>query len=613
MTKPQTTYLPFPALVGLELAQQALVLLAIEPRLRGVVIASSAGTGKTSLARGLRDLIQSDDDAIPFVEIPASIDGESLLGGLDLEATLKQRKMVLQRGVLARADGGLAYVDGVNLLTDEAANLLLTVLDEGQVRVERESMSYSFPSRFSLIGSYDPAEGQPRQHLVDRIGLIVTLPHVSNSNQREDVLHRNLFAMGASWGDDVDFLRGLILTAREQLPNVKITDDQIQQLTATSLAYGVEGHRADHFAVLAACAAAAYDFRDVVEDDDLRLAAQLVILPRATQIPAPPEESSAQPPEQQEEAPTDELPPQSDKVDDEDESSSALPEQLAPQPEQILEALKSVLPEVLDELPFKVMRRGRTGSRGATEGKRGRHVRSIAGDPRRNRIDVVATLRSATPWQPLRRSSQSGQQTVHLEMRDIRVKQYRSKAGALFCFAVDASGSMALHRMQQAKGAVHKLLEQAYVNRDRVALIGFRGERAELLLPLSQSVELASRALDQLPTGGGTPLASALLLSADVAAQARQKGIFQTILVLLTDGRGNVPLETGANAAEELRNLAPYIHESGMKIVVVDTKRDYLSKGEARQLADLLQAEYAYLPSATSDDIATIADSHAVR
>lgn len=614
-----TGELPFPALVGLELAQQALLLLAIEPRLRGVALSAPAGTGKSSLARGIRALL-GDDDNVPFVEIPASVDTENLLGGLDLEATLRTGQIVMQRGVLARAHGGVAYVDGINLLTDGSINQLLAVIDEGEVRVEREGISLRSPANFSLIASYDPAEGQPRRHLIDRLGLIVPMAGTKNAKLRESVLRRNLLAALGEWDEDTDFLRGLILAAQEQLPRVRITEEQVQQLCVTALQYGVEGHRVDLFAVYAACASAAASLRDDVVDEDLELAARLVILPRATQIPAPPPEQQPPPPPEQSSEQTPEQEPESAKQDtsesetDEDDSPSAPPEQMGLPPEQIFEALASELPDSIEELSFQNLRRGQTGSRGATEGNRGRHIRSVPGNPSRARIDVVATLRAAAPWQPIRAAKNGhSAQRVHLEMSDIRVKQYRSKAGTLFCFAVDASGSMALHRMRQAKGAVQTLLQKAYVNRDRVALIAFRGQAAELLMPPTQSVELARRALDLLPTGGGTPLASALLLAEDVAQQARQRGILQAVLIVLTDGRGNISLKEGGNAQEELQQLGRHIGESSLHVVIVDTKRSYLSRGEARQLAEWLGGDYAYLPNASSEQIADLATNSADR
>jgi magnesium chelatase subunit D len=599
--------LPLPALVGLELAQQALLLLAVEPRLRGMAVGAPAGAGKSSLARGMRDLLCSGDRSVPFVELPLGVDEAGLLGGLDIEATLRAGRRVARAGALARADGGILYADQVNLLPDAIINPLIAAIDTGEVRLEREGLSICSPARFTFIGSYDPAEGLPRRHLLDRLGLLLVLPRTTNEQARAEIVRRNVRRAPAqaseAYTDELDLLRGLVLAAREQLPQVQIADEQIEQLLAMATLCGVEGHRADTFAVYAACAAAALGLRDRVEQEDLELAVRLVILPRATRLPPPPD----QPPDQ---APP---PPPPDAEDDTSDAPPEPPsdEELTIPPEQVLSALAAELPVELEQLPFRALRRGKTGSRGTVAGKRGRHIRSIPGDPRRGRIDVSATLRAAAPFQPLRRSQASADaqsSRVLLRADDLRIKQYRSKAGALFLFAVDASGSMALHRMRQAKGAVHALLQKAYVHRDRVALLAFRGQSAELLLPPSQSVELARRALDLLPTGGGTPLAAALLAAIDVAQQARARGIMQTVLVLLTDGRANVGLRAGREQiAEELQTLGRAVVAAGIQTIVVDTQRTYLSRGEARKLAEWLAGEYVYLPNAQGEQIAALA------
>lgn len=600
--------LPLSALVGLELAQQALLLLAVEPRLCGIAVGAPAGAGKSSLARGMRDLLCSGERSVPFVELPLGVDEAGLLGGLDIEATLRAGRRVARAGALARANGGILYADQVNLLPDAIINPLIAAIDTGEVRLEREGLSVQSPARFVFLGSYDPAEGLPRRHLLDRLGLLLVLPRAMNEQARAEVVRRNLGRATAqtpdAYADELDLLRGLVQAAREQLPQVRIDDEQIEQLVAMAAICGVEGHRADAFAVYAACAAAALGLRDHVEQEDLELAVRLVILPRATRLPPPPE-----PPPEEEPPP----PPPSNADND---TSDAPPEppsddELTIPPEQVLSALAAELPVELEQLPFRALRRGKTGSRGTVAGKRGRHIRSIPGDPRRGRIDVSATLRAAAPFQPLRRTqtgASAERDRVQLRGDDLRIRQYRSKAGALFLFAVDASGSMALHRMRQAKGAVHALLQQAYVHRDRVALLAFRGQSAELLLPPSQSVELARRALDLLPTGGGTPLAAALLAAIEVAQQARARGIMQTVLVLLTDGRANVGLRAGREGvAEELQTIGRAVVAAGIQTIVVDTQRTYLSRGEARKLAEWLAGEYVYLPNAQGEQIAALA------
>lgn len=609
--------LPFPALVGLETAQQAMLLLAVEPRLRGVVLAAAAGAGKSSLARGMRHFLGEEE--APFVELPSSVDLDNLVGGLDLEATLHAGRMVTRPGLLARAHGGVLYADGLNLLSDGAANLLLSAMDRDEVAVEREGISLRSPARFSLIGTYDPAEGPPRRHLLDRIGLLASLPAAFDANRRSDVIRRNLQPAGQDWAEELDFLRGLVQAAREQLPEVRIDRTQIQQLSLLALKYGVEGHRVDLFAVRAACASAALSLRDAVEEEDLMLAARLVIVPRARDIPAaepdappPPEPETPErgPSQGEPETPPPDLEAPEQEPSEEEEGEAEAATAGPPPLEQLFEAMASELPEELEEMSFRQVRRGRSGSRGATEGKRGRHIRSVPGDPRRARIDVVATLRAAAPWQRLRAMGANGDgrsDRLQLRLEDVRVKQYRSKAGALFCFAVDASGSMALHRMRQAKGAVQTLLQKAYVNRDQVALLAFRGEAAELLLPPTQSVELARRALDVLPTGGGTPLASALLLADEVARQAAARGVMQTVMIMLTDGRGNVSWQERGDVQEELQRIGRYIAASPLQVIIVDTQRSYLSRGEARRLAEWVGAEYAYLPNASSDRLVDLA------
>ena len=582
--------LPLTGLVAFDTPRLALLLLAIEPRLRGVALAGPAGSGKSALMRGMRELLPD----LPHAELPLGVDDEALTGGLDLEATLQQGRRVIRPGLLARADGGVLAVDGLNLLGEGAANLLLGALEDGELRIERDGLSLRTPTRFRLLGAYDPAEGPPRAHLLDRIGLVLQMPVIGQPAARAEIVRRHRQPATAAWGEELEMLRALLATARAMLPEVRIEPAQERELSAAAMAFGVQGHRADLFACLAARASAALGLRDRVQREDLELALRLVVLPRATQRPAPP------PPEDAAEAPPTETSPESE------------PDAGAPQDdpreidEEVLQAIAVELPEVLDSLPFAASRRAASGSRGSTEGRRGRHVASVPTDsPRGERIDVIASLRIAARWQRLR---PRGRRPVEIRVGDLRVKRYRSKAGALFIFAVDASGSMALNRMRQAKGAVHSLLGQAYVNRDKVALMSFRGQGADLLLPPTNSVELLRRAVDQLPTGGGTPIAATLVSSLGLAEQARRRGMHNIILVLLTDGRANVGLRSDrAGVEEELRQVAAGIARSGIRSLVVDTQRNFLSHGNAGKLAGWLGGQYLYLPGASGAAIAAAA------
>ncbi len=603
-----TATVPFAGMVGVDAALDALRLLAVDARLGGVVIGAPVGSGKSTLARASTVLF---GDQTPFVELPLGSDEDALLGGIDIEATMRSGRRMLRPGILGRAHRGIVYVDALNLLPDAVVNVLLGVLDTHTVHLEREGMSQRIPCAFRLIGTYDPAEGLPRRHLLDRIGLMVLLPRESSVADRYQVLTRHHGADLAQWHEMTMLEAGLVAEAREMVPHVTITDTQHAQLVDLAVRAGVEGQRVDVFAVAAACASAALNLRTSVSHDDLDVAARLVILPRATrEVVAdapPPPEPPAPPPSDSDDGNGDapEPPPPHAETDDGDASQPPEDELHIPD-DEVLTALTSELPLNLADLPFRTIRRGRTGSRGAVSGTRGRHIRSTTGDPRRARIDVSATLRAAAPWQPLRKTPASTR-LVALRADDVRVKRYRSKAGVLFCFVVDASGSMALNRMRQAKGAVQHLLQQAYVHRDRVALLSFRGTSCDVLLPPSQSVELARRSLDLLPTGGATPLGAALLATIEVAKQAQARGIMQCVAIFLTDGRGNMAVQQGVDVAQETAVLAAAVANAGIKSVVVDTQRNYLSRGEGRTLARMLGGEYIYLPQANGGDIAEAA------
>ncbi len=645
------------------MAKQAMLLLAIEPRLGGVILAARPGTAKTTLARSFHTLLPAIEVIAgcashcdssrrtdwcsecrakyaeasppitmvepPFINLPLNITEDRLLGGLALEATLQQGRRIAERGVLAEANRGILYCDELNLLDDGLANYLMDAVSRGRLALEREGLSGDYPTGFALIGTFDPDEGQIRPGLLDRVGMVVSANPLDRPEARVEIMSRALAfdrdpaALEAEFADETDLMRSLIAAGREQLPQVNISDEQRMALSEIALRLGVPGNRADLFAVRAALAAAALEGRAEVDEDDLKLAVQLVLFPRATRLPEP------EPPEEEEEPPPPEEEPP-DPEDQEQEEDPAQQQQQEPELEDlVLAAMSAEIPTDILAMVQARQIRAKSGSRGeAYNWKRGRHVQSVAGKPGQGRIAIIDTLRAAAPFQAVRgrelgiegqRSgvgSQRGTTKVEIRADDLRLKRYKDKAGVLFIFVVDASGSMALNRMREAKGAVTQLLQQAYVHRDKVALIAFRGREAEVLLPPSQSVELAKRSLDILPTGGGTPLASALMTSYRLSQQARQQGINKTMIVLITDGRGNVLLREDEDtatlnkearktrAAEEVAQLAGVLAAEGLSAVVLDTQTSFLSKGEANALARQLGARYIYLPRADARTIA---------
>jgi magnesium chelatase subunit D len=676
-------HLPFAAVVGHTLGKQALLLLAIEPRLGGVLIAARPGTAKTTLARSFHALLPQMQQIAgcsshcdpshpshwcsecrakyvdhappvemitpPFINLPLNITEDRLLGGLALEATLQQGKRVAERGVLAEANRGVLYCDELNLLDDGLANYLMDAISRRRLALEREGLSGDYPTEFVVIGTFDLDEGEIRPSLMDRVGMLVSVSPVDVPEARMEIMSRamawdrNPVSVEDEYADETSLLRSLIAAGRELLPQVTITFEQLQALSEIALRLGVPGNRADVFAVSAAKAAAALEGRIEVDEADLKLAVQLVLLPRATRLPEPepPEEEEPPPPPPPEDEPP---PPPEDEENDPEQQQQEEEPQLE---DLVMSAMEAEIPTDILAMIQARQARAKAGSRGeAYNWKRGRHIQSVPGKPGQGRIAIIDTLRAAAPFQSVRKGTANGKKGAKLKIKtaelgvrgrrvrvgkfapppagskveirsdDLRLKRYKDKAGVLFIFAVDASGSMALNRMREAKGAVTQLLQQAYVHRDKVALISFRGREAEVLLPPSQSVELAKRSLDVLPTGGGTPLASALMTSFRVSQQARQQGINKTMIVLITDGRGNVLLreddETAtlnkedrkARAAEEVSKLAGALAADGLSAVVMDTQTSFLSKGEAAQLARQLGARYIYLPRADARSIA---------
>ena len=650
--------LRFTEIVGMDLARQAMLMLAVDPGLGGVVIPAAVGSGKSTLARAFADLLPAE---CPFVELPLNVTEDRLIGGIDLEATLARGQRVVQRGLLAQADGGVLYIDAISLLDSGAVSQVVDAMSRGEVLVEREGLSEVHPARFMLVGTWDPGDGEVRMGLLDRVGLIVPLAVQGDWRARREIVATVLAAArrgegaDAETGDENDvalaLLRERLDDARARLADLELTDDQLKALVASAVSLGVEGNRADVFAARAARAAAALAGRDAITDQDLETAIKLVLMPRATCVPESEEDSPPPDPphdgddggstpaegaeatgETADDTPTppDEHPPESTQGDASEAAPDTPPEDL-PQdgsesatPPDVLEDL--LLDAEATEMPDDILSvsvvqraRSRAGSRGeALNSRRGRFVRARPGTPREGRIALIPTLLAAAPWQDSRREEALARGRVEraglmIRGEDLRIRQYRDKSGTLFVFLVDASGSMALNRMRQAKGAVASLLQNAYVHRDQVALIAFRGQRAEVLLPPSQSVDRAKRELDVLPTGGGTPLASALHQGLELARQARSRGISQVTFVLITDGRGNVGLAQAADPAAprperaaleaEVAALAAATAAAGIATVVVDTQAKYLSRGEAERLAGQLQGRYFYLPNARAEQI----------
>jgi magnesium chelatase subunit D len=534
----------------------------------------------------LRELLPPEE---PFRRVPLHIADGRLLGGLDLAATLHAGRPVAERGLLAEADGGVVLLAMAERVARSTAAHLSAALDTQEVLVERDGITARTPTRFGVLALDEGAndEEQVPTTLKDRFAILLDLndiPYNAAMPPEEDAAS--------------------IQRARRRLPGVTVPDDMLEAICGTALALGVESLRASLFAQRIACAAAALAGRDVVEMDDVGAAARLVFAPRATRLPMP------DPPEDQQ--PEEPPPPEENQDDDQDSQS---PEQDIDKPleDVVLESAQAAIPDNL----LAMLKMGALRTRSHSSGKsgasqsgslRGRPAGTRRGEPGAGaRLAVIDTLRAAAPWQRLRRAereqqarlgSGGGEVLVEVRQDDFRITRYKQRSETTTIFVVDASGSAALHRLAEAKGAVELLLADCYVRRDRVAMVAFRGPGAELLLPPTRSLVRAKRSLAGLPGGGGTPLAAGIDAAVELADGVQRRG-GTPVVVLLTDGRANVSREGiggRAQAAEDALASARAFRVAELKALVVDMSPR--PRPDAEKLAHEMGAVYLPLPHA---------------
>lgn len=572
-------------------------LIAVDPvGLGGACVRAAHGPARDQWLQGLRESLPGSER---IRRVPSHISEGRLLGGLDLTATLRAGRPVAQRGLLAESDGGIVLLPMVERFAPAILAQISAVIDTGEIVLEREGLAMRTVTRFSVIAldeSLDDEE-RPRASLLDRLAFLVDL-----SGLRE----------GAPPGISASG----IAAARERLAEVRVGDDIREALCVAAMQLGIASVRASMFAVRAACARAALDGRISVSEADAVLAVRLVLAPRATRLPAmesgeAPEPGADAQPEQPRQAPA---------AGDRDVRSDPEREQDQPDPadptmqELILAAAQAAIPAgLLERLRMEKSRPSRAQSNGRAGALRqsllrGRPAGVRRGEPRAGvRLNLIETLRAAAPWQPLRRAQAATGSARRIEIRseDFHVTRYRQRTQTTTIFVVDASGSSALNRLAEAKGAVELLLADCYVRRDQVAVIAFRGRGAELLLPPTRSLVRAKRSLAGLPGGGGTPLAAGIDAGLALAEQLRRGG--QTpLLVLLTDGRANVARDgTGSRerAETEARAAARQLQAASIMSVFIDTSPR--ATPQAERFAAQMNARYLALPYADAARLST--------
>ena len=553
-------------------ARLAAALFAVDPAgTGGVLLRAAAGPAREAWLARLAALLPPDT---PIKRMPLHIDDDRLLGGLDLAASLAAARPVAQRGLLAEADGGVLVAAMAERLEPGTVARLAAAIDTGQVQLARDGLAGAYSARFGVVAldeGLDDERSAPA--LGERLAFHLDLP--------------------ARLDDDDGPDAAAVARARHRLGGVHCDDEALEALCATAAALGVDSARAALQALRVARAAAALDGAAVVGANHAALAARLVLAPRATRLPAPPPseaEAEAEPP-----------PPSNDEAD-----AEAQAPQDGPLEDRVLAAAQAAIPAgLLAALAAGDLRRaapsaGRAGAwrRAAT---RGQPLGARRGDPRGGaRLDLLSTLRAAAPWQRLR-GGEAGR--VRIAREDFRIRRYRQRSETTTIFAVDASGSAALHRLAEAKGAVELLLADCYVRRDRVAVLAFRGTGTELLLPPTRSLPRAKRSLAGLPGGGGTPLAAAIDAAAALAAAERRRGATPAV-VLLTDGRANIARDgrPGRPAAfADALTAARLLRAARTPALLIDTSPQ--AQPQAGELAQALGAAYLPLPHAGAGEL----------
>ncbi len=655
---------PFTAITGQEKMKKGLLLNAVNPRLGGILVRGEKGTAKSTTVRALAALLPEIEVAAgcPFscdpgdftrlchlcrgrlsagrklekirrrvqvIDLPVSATEDRVVGSLDFEYAVKYGRPRFEPGLLARANRGIIYVDEINLLDDHIVDVLLDAAAMGVNVVEREGISYYHPAEFILVGTMNPEEGDLRPQLLDRFGLCVQVEGVTDPAERVEIVRRreafdtDPLSFIAAWSKEEELFRERVPSARGLLPAVAVSPELLDMIAGLSLEAFVAGHRADIIMAAAARTIAAWNGRTEVIEADVCEAAELVLFHRIREAPPPPPEQPEPPQEEEEE------PPEEQEKEDSNQEPSEQPEEMPPpepqdtepaEQEQQQEQDRSTLPPAAPQdvvfavgQPFPVKRishnrdrllRKGSGrrSRTKTASKAGRYVRSTM-QRKYNDPAFDATMRAAAPHQAHR---QRDGVAIAIEPCDIREKVREKRIGNFLLFVVDASGSMgAQQRMVETKGAILSLLLDAYQKRDRIGMVAFKGNTAEILLPPTSSVEMAHKLLEELPTGGRTPLSAGLIKAYEVAKTHLYKDPnISPLLILVSDGKGNVsmgddkPLVESRRAAEIIRD------EERIKTLVVDVEKEgFLNFGLARELAVVLGAEYYKIGELKADTL----------
>ena len=604
---------PFSALVGHDRLRLALLLCAVRPEIGGVLIRGEKGTAKSTAVRALAGVLTEADPGAKLVELPIGATEDRVVGSLDLQKVLRDGEHAFSPGLLSRAHGGVLYVDEVNLLADHLVDVLLDAAAMGRVHIERDGVSHSHESRFVLVGTMNPEEGELRPQLLDRFGLAVDVHASREVAVRSAVIRRRLdyeadpAGFAARYTAQDSDLAQKIVAARGRVNDVELSDRELNRIAALCAAFDVDGMRADLVVARTAVAHAAWRGADTVGEEDIRVAAELALPHRRRRDPfddpgidpgeldealsATADEGSLSATADDESEPDPDPPGGGQSADGTAETTPRQPNSSPPTrpsapPSPAFRTRALTVPGVGD---------GHAGRRSPARNAAGAMIGASATPEQGHGVHLFATLLAAA-------NRRTGAGPLRPDAEDIRRAARIGREGNLVIFVVDASGSMAARdRMTAVTGAALSLLRDAYQRRDKVAVITFRSTGARLVLPPTASAYTASRRLNRLDTGGTTPLAEGLLAARDVVIRERARDrTRRPLVVMLTDGRAT----GGPDPLGRSRIAARLLAAEGAAAVVVDCETSYIRLGLASELADQLGAPVLRLEQLRADHLA---------
>src|SRR5215208_6932988 len=641
----------------------ALILNVVDPLIGGVLIMGHRGTGKSTAVRALSDLLpqipvvdgcpyncdpenpceqcltnderRSRSAPVPVVELPLGATEDRVCGTIDIERALASGRKVFDPGLLARANRGFLYIDEVNLLEDHLVDLLLDVAATGRNKVEREGISIEHPAGFVLIGSGNPEEGELRPQLLDRFGLhaeVRTENYLKNRIdiiERRDGYDRDREAFCESYAGDQAVLRKRITRARANLGKIGVERSVLEKIAQLCADLQVDGHRGELTIMRAARALAAFEGRRTVTDEHVKRVSAMSlrhrlrrdaleetatsdqieqavdgVFPQSAPTPAPAQTSSGDAGDhdgakQERRGKTNNSGPRKSSSTGGARTNTAdVPSPPAVEKKSGEVRLDEHLRRTERAEKTRSQSRRATGAKAALDQQRGRYTRAVSFKSAGARVAIDATLRALVAFE--------GGALAPVSSRALRYKLLKHKQGTLFVFAIDASGSMAANRIARAKSTILKLLRKSYLNRDSVAIVSFHGTTANVDLPPSRSILRARRVLDSLRMGGSTPLGLGLVTTIELLELVGNK-FGETVVLLFTDGRSNVPLRRGGlnlrafrqvKIESELRELTVALKRTKTRVVVVDTQREFESSEDTRRLAHVLNARFVKLAPA---------------